>query len=202
MSLVCAACALAGAAAGAATALGAFWYDGSGRVNVLLLLALFVGLPLLTLVLFAAAALSRRGLRAINAGRLGTLLARMLPAGGARALARVAAGEHGAGPAKWSVLCWSQWLGLGYGAGAVAAALALVLFTDLAFGWATTLDVDPGAVQRLASALALLTPGRFVESSDGDVVLFVREGSPDRTQFNDVFMHPLPLLEDAALFFI
>ena len=42
---------------------------------------------------------------------------------------------------------------------------------------------------REQSALALLTPGRFVESGDGGVVLFVREGSPDRTQFNDVFMY-------------
>lgn len=39
------------------------------------------------------------------------------------------------------------------------------------------------------SALSLLTPGRFVESSDGSAILFVKESSTDRTQFNDVFMY-------------
>lgn len=39
------------------------------------------------------------------------------------------------------------------------------------------------------SAISLLTAGKFVESSDGSSVLFVKEISADRTQFNDVFMY-------------
>lgn len=155
MRALCAACAVLGLALGAAAASGAFFYEGSGRVNVLLVLALFVLLPLASLLPFALAAAARRAPRGISPGRLGLALARALPAGEAGALARMATGSHGPGVAKWLLLTWSQWLAAGFGAGALAAAAALVLFTDLAFGWSTTLDPSPASVQRMCEALAL-----------------------------------------------
>jgi len=39
------------------------------------------------------------------------------------------------------------------------------------------------------SAISLLTPGKFIESSDGSAVLFVRGISANKAQFNDVFMY-------------
>ena len=39
------------------------------------------------------------------------------------------------------------------------------------------------------SAISLITPGKFIESSDGSTVLFVKDVSADKTQFNDVFMY-------------
>jgi len=39
------------------------------------------------------------------------------------------------------------------------------------------------------SAISLITPGKFIESSDGSTVLFVKDISNDKSQFNDVFMY-------------
>lgn len=176
-----AACLVAGAIAGAATAAGAFFYDGGGRVNVLLVLALFVALPLATIALFAVAAATRHGLRGFSAGHLGAAAARVLPWAGARDLARLASGGAGPGVAKWLLLGWSQWLGLGFGAGAVAAALALVLFTDLAFGWSTTLDLAPARVRELCAALALpwrdLLPGAVPDAALVEASRYFRLGA-------------------------
>ena len=63
------------------------------------------------------------------------------------------------------------------------------LLTVFASPWSARYEQVLKQQMREQSALALLTPGRFIESGDGRVVLFVREGSPDRTQFNDVFMY-------------
>lgn len=55
-----------------------------------------------------------------------------------------------------------------------------------------------------ASALGLLTPGRFIESSDGRAVLFVRDANEQRTQFDGVFMYreregQLPVVDVARI---
>lgn len=39
------------------------------------------------------------------------------------------------------------------------------------------------------SAISLITPGKFIESSDGSTVLFVKGVTADKSQFNDVFMY-------------
>ena len=67
--------------------------------------------------------------------------------------------------------------------------VAIALLTVFASPWSARYEQVLQQELREQSALALLTPGRFIESSDGGVVLFVGEGSPDRTQFNDVFMY-------------
>ncbi len=55
---------------------------------------------------------------------------------------------------RWSLLRRVQAFGLGFNFGALLAMLAFVAFTDLAFGWQTTLDPDPGQVHRVVRALA------------------------------------------------
>jgi len=52
------------------------------------------------------------------------------------------------------VLVWSQIAAVAFNVGALATAVALVTFTDLAFGWSTTLSVDPAPVTRIVHAIA------------------------------------------------
>lgn len=154
MSTLAAMSVAVGALAGVVTASGAFFYDGSGRVNVLVVLGVFVAVPLATLVLFAFACLSRGRPRGLSPGRIGALIGRWLPSGPARALAALATDGRRPDVARWLLLTWSQWLAFGFGLGALGMALALVVFTDLAFGWSTTLDTDGAAVRALVHALA------------------------------------------------
>ena len=67
--------------------------------------------------------------------------------------------------------------------------LLISLLTVFAGPWSARYEQTLQQRIREQSALALLTPGRFVESADGRVVLFVRGASPDGTQFDDVFMY-------------
>ncbi len=55
---------------------------------------------------------------------------------------------------RWSLLRRVQAFGLGFNTGALLTLLAYVVFTDLGFGWQTTLDPDPGQVHRLVRFVA------------------------------------------------
>lgn len=138
-------------------AIGALYYDGSGRINVLAVLAVFVFLPGLMLIPFGWAALPSRWLawvpggnatgaffRSVSPGRLGGLALRWFPEESRRAWQR-ATGRVGAhrelyaGVQKWALLRWSQMFAIGFQVAAVTVAFWLVTFSDLAFGWSTTL---------------------------------------------------------------
>ena len=149
------ACAIVGALAGAITAFGSFFYDGGQRVNVLLVLALFGIFPLLSIIAFVVASFSRDGLAAISGGQLGTIIARVMPCVQLSKVAGLASGTAGPEVAKWLLLGWSQYLGLGFGAGALGVAMALILFTDLAFGWSTTIEVSSDTFLSAVRAAAL-----------------------------------------------
>ena len=164
-TLVTIAMAALGAAAGVTVALAAFRYDGSQPVNVVRLLALLVGVQLaflaVTLVLLMG--------RAIGLQSFQDLLATITPGGwavsvfrrlaraspvAARLLdwhsARAAAGRF----AKWQILFWSQVAAVAFNAAALVTAILLVTFSDLAFGWSTTLEPNPAAVSRAVHAIA------------------------------------------------
>jgi hypothetical protein len=55
---------------------------------------------------------------------------------------------------RGQLLLWSQAMGTAFGIGALVATLAFVVFTDLAFGWSTTLDVSASAVYRWVRFIA------------------------------------------------
>jgi hypothetical protein len=154
-----------GMAAGVTVALAAFRYDGSQPVNVVRLLALLVGAQLallaLTLLLLAGRAIGFRSFQ--------DLLATITPGGWAVSVfrrfarasphaarlfdlhtARAAAGRF----AKWQILFWSQAAAVAFNVAALVTAILLVTFTDLAFGWSTTLDANPAAVNRAVRAIA------------------------------------------------
>lgn len=145
---------------GAAVAGVAFGYEGRYPVNLFTLLGVLVGLPTLML-LFTLMVLPGRlpGLKSlqtvaagVSPGRwAGAWLDRLL---GAELFAPGLLGGAANAFSRWQLVVFSQWLALGFFAGALAIALLLVTFTDLAFGWSTTLNVDAGLVQTLVSALS------------------------------------------------
>lgn len=164
-ALVCLVMVGLGAFAGVGLALAAFRYDGSQPVNVVRLLALVVGLQLALLaptllLLLPGRVPGVRGLQdllaAINPGAVAASvvgrLTRSQP--GLESLfdwhTRVGAGRF----AKWQFLVWSQVAAVAFNLAALAIAIALVTFTDLAFGWSTTLAADPAFASRVVSALA------------------------------------------------
>ena len=68
-------------------------------------------------------------------------------------------------------------------------AVFITLLTVYASPWSARYEQQLKQDLKEQSALSILTPGKFVESSDGKTVLFVKDTSADRSQFNDVFMY-------------
>jgi hypothetical protein len=207
--------ALMGALVGAFTTLGVFYFDGAGRVNVVAVLAVLVGLPALLLVPWALAALPSRltqripGLavlavfgRMVNGGRLARGLWRVFPSSLREAMAVIfgQAGSHQARYAslqRWALLRWSQLFALSFQTAALAACLMLVVFTDLAFGWSTTLTTgdstqDAQRVHRITSALA--TPWRGFDPAASPTLALIEE-----SRFFRVAAEPVSSTEAARL---
>lgn len=159
------------------TALGVFFFDGSGRVNVVSVLAVLVLLPGLFLLFFIAAALPVKGTSkvpgiaaiaalagSLSPGRLTGLISRLFP-GRVREGWEVFTGQiqrHRAlfqNLEKWAMLRWSQLFAVGFQVAALLAAVSLVVFSDLAFGWSTTLSTgdvgrDAEITHRIVSVVA------------------------------------------------
>ena len=155
-----------GIVAGVAVAGAAFHYDGSRPINVVTLLAALVVVQA-TFLLLSLLLLPGRvpGLRALQ-----DLLTSLNPGTFAAALFRrfgnvprdvaqlfgwhparaVASGRF----AKWQILAWAQTAALGFNVAAIVTAISLIAFTDLAFGWSTTLTVDPQRAHGIAAAIA------------------------------------------------
>jgi hypothetical protein len=161
-----------GVALGSGAAAALFHYDGTHPVNVVRVIAFFVGLQLLLLAGTALLLLGGRWRRFIpglalvqdvlslaSPGRWLRALHRLLPAAQRDAVARAGAlalrqrrlyGEV----ERWTWLCASQLFGVSFHLAALATALGLVVFTDLAFGWSTTLTLEPRTLEQLTHALA------------------------------------------------
>jgi len=171
-----------GAGTGCAVALAAFHYDGSVPVNVVTLLAVLVVAPLLllllTLLLIVARSLGLRAisdlLAAVNPGAIAAALYRRLarPPRIAAELFGWHAGRSAAAGrfSKWQFLYWSQAAAVAFSLATLATGGALITFTDLAFGWSTTLRIDAATVNTIVSAVAF--PWRsFVPSAVPDPTL-------------------------------
>lgn len=162
-----------GLLSGVALASGVFYYDGNAPVNVVAVLGVFVGLQGILLMLAVLAALPRgcfrwlpgmagvqEALRLASPGRLALLSSRLLPQDMREALS-ASIGRSGAHQRVyasvqfWVVLRWSQLYALAVNLAAVLVFLYLVFFTDLAFGWSTTLKVQPAQFHDAMHALAL-----------------------------------------------
>ena len=157
--------ALLGAVLGVSLALAAFQYDGSQPVNVVRLIALLVVVPslflIVSLLLLPGRVAVLRGIQdliaPLNPGALALAVFRRFASVSpelARAFDWRAGRSSAARVAKWQVMCWSQVAAVGFNIAVLATAVLLVAFSDLAFGWSTTLDVDPEAVTRTVHAIA------------------------------------------------
>ncbi len=69
------------------------------------------------------------------------------------------------------------------------AVLVIAALTVFAAPWAARYEQELKQAMRERSAVSLLTPGRFIESSDGSLVFFVRSADPATETFQDVFLH-------------
>ncbi|MDC0435165.1 LPS export ABC transporter permease LptF [bacterium] len=67
--------------------------------------------------------------------------------------------------------------------------VAISVLTVFASPWAARYEQNLKQIMREQSALSLVAPGKFVQSSDGQTVFFARQSNAQRTQFNDVFMY-------------
>lgn len=147
-----------GAVVGWIAALGVFAYNGAQPVNVVNVLAVFVGLQFLLLLMSVIVALPRNLLRFIpgarslqdllsvlSPGRLATAITRFLSPRSRLAL-EAALGHQKVRHIiygqvrKWLVLQLSQVFAVAFNVGALMCCLYLVTISDLAFGWSTTLE--------------------------------------------------------------
>ena len=164
---------LLGIILGWGAAMAIFYYDGRQPVNVVHVLALFVGLQLITLILFAITALPPRllhgmpgavavqaGLGLMSPGRLEPVIARLLPTAYREVLSRFIGRSHAhqtmyGRVQKWAISRFSQVFAVAFNLGAIAGALYLIVFSDLAFAWSTTLRVSPSGFHQVTRLLAM-----------------------------------------------
>lgn len=141
----------------------------AGRINIVLCLGVLVFVPLLMLLGTGLGWLwsSRRAdhTRPASLGEwlrsagLGRLALRLVPSA-ARGDVEIVLGRMTAHARLYGrvqrgqLLLWSQAAGLTFGVGALIATLTYVAFTDLAFGWSTTLEVDARQVHGVLAAFA------------------------------------------------
>ena len=161
-----------GLVAGGLAATAVFQYDGTHPVNVIRVLAIFVGLQILLMLLLGLTVLPtglirilpgvrtlQESLTLLNPGRLRGMLLRRFPdvsqhggsdlaGGGRRHCALFGRVE------KWAILLTGQVGAVGFNLGALLACLYMIVFSDLAFSWGTTLDVDSADFHAIISVLA------------------------------------------------
>jgi len=149
-------------------------YTGNQPINVLWLMLVFVfaQLALVSLFLIALipASVANRlpvlssitsFIESISPGRVGVAMTRLLPQRHRQSLERLIGNSRRkahlfGGVTRWIVLCWSQVFSLAFVLGAMACTLGMIVFTNLPFGWGTTL-VSGGAegLHRLTSLMAM-----------------------------------------------
>jgi hypothetical protein len=171
--------ALIGLVGGVGLALAAFRYDGSYPVNVVRLLALLVApqIVLLALNLFLIPGrlpglrIVQDALSALNPGALaGAIYRQLTHQPEANVFTWTAASTSATRRlGKWQMLYWSQIAAVAFNASVIATAAVLVAFTDLAFGWSTTLSVDSdtaaGIFRAIATPWAGLLPGSVPDAA-------------------------------------
>jgi len=161
---------LAGLLAGAGAAAALLRYDGSEPINILVYLAVMVGFQIVLIPLLVLGFLYRRrlglALRLMQA-LVGWLVRRLIHAGhsrhaGGRSPEEIEA-EWGTLRAKSSLfrrvqapllLLLFQVFGVAFNTAALATLIFLVLFSDLAFAWATTLQADAERIHGITSAIS------------------------------------------------
>ena len=170
--IVCGLLLIAGLVAGWIVAAGLFAYDGTQPVNIVRLLAVLIGGQLLLLVLLGVLMLPQGLLRwvpglaavqealsMLSPGRIVPWVMQRLSQVHREAIERFAGvtrSHHGrfGHVEKWAVVRAGQGFAVAFNIGALMACLYLITFSDLAFGWSTTLHIEAGTVGRITAAVA------------------------------------------------
>jgi len=157
---------IAGLVTGWGLARAVLHYTGEAPINVVNALGLLVLPQLLLLLLWLVAAIPRRlplfsslqsALRLLNPGRLAGLLAKVFPQQRRQSLETLWDSENAlllAPAARWLFSLWSQLFAFWFNVGLLLALFYLISFSDLAFAWSTTLDLDNSSFHRLLNTLA------------------------------------------------
>jgi hypothetical protein len=157
---------IAGLASGWGLASAVLYYTGDAPINVVNALAVLVFPQLLLLLLWLVAAVPRKlplfsslqsALRLLNPGRLAGLLARVFPEQRRKSLELLWDSDNAlllAPAARWLFSLWSQLFSFWFNVGLLGAAFYLISFSDLAFAWSTTLNLDNSSFQRMLAALS------------------------------------------------
>lgn len=153
-------------------------YDGSAPINLVHVLAVLLVPQWLLLAVWLLAALPRPlpglqslrdSLRYLNPGRLARAAALRFGGGqpGLEILWQRDNAVAMAPAARWLLSYWSQLFAVMFNLGVLATLFYLVSFSDLAFGWSTTLDVAPQQAHGVVQTLAWPWHGWLPEAAPG-----------------------------------
>ena len=149
--------------------IGLFQYDGQGRVNLVYLLVVLVVFQLCLILLTFIAMLPQsktswlpgfssfqKLLKWFSPGRLQKLFSRFMPASEREGISQLL-GRHKkvfADIGKWQVFSWSQLFGVAFNSAALLTIFILIATRDVAFGWSSTLDIQPAAILQVTDFLS------------------------------------------------
>ncbi|MFP4381634.1 MAG: DUF2868 domain-containing protein [Candidatus Sumerlaeia bacterium] len=172
VSVLSAVLGLLGFLIGLGAAMGVFAYTGQTPVNVINVLAVFVGLQLLLLVAWLGAIVPPKWIawlpgaramqdlvRMLSPGRLVPFLARFFSHSKKESLAsawgQFKAFDQMYGRVRfWLLLRSSQVFAIAFQLGALVGCMWLIAFSDLAFAWSTTLRVEPEHLYQLGNIIS------------------------------------------------
>ena len=155
-----------GLATGWGLAQAVLHYTGDAPINIINALVVLI-LPQLVLLVFWCIALApvrlplisslQSAVRFLNPGRMARLLARRFSAAGGRSLGVIWDPENAvalAPAARWLASFWSQLFSVFFNVGVLLAVFYLISFSDLAFGWSTTLALSNESFHAMVRVLS------------------------------------------------
>ena len=159
--------AIVGILLGATLSLGLLHYGGDHPVNVLHVLAALVGTQIVLLALLLLALLPRR---APSPGPFQGLMRSVLRKMVSRAMNNAAQDrlrlleerfDAHRGLMRWLLVRAAQTFGVAFNLAALAGCLYRVVFSDVAFGWSTTLHLDASVFHSIVKSLSTPWAGLF-----------------------------------------
>ena len=155
-----------------------FQYDGSYPINIVTLLALFVLLQGVLMLLSLALLLPEQGLvsRLLSIVNVGAMISTVMQRKFQRHFTKSFTTDNNHSLAherlyKWMFIRWSQLMGVGFNLGALISGMLLIVFTDLAFGWSSTLVLETGEFRSLIHVLTAPWSQFWVDAVPADALI-------------------------------
>jgi hypothetical protein len=122
-------------------------YQGDYPVNLLPLFGILIAIPMLLLMATVGASMAQlQGLtrisQALSILNINRWVINWWGRLGGRTLAPRYRGAATTSLLHWQIVVFSQWMSIGFFIGALVTTLVLISFTDIAFGWSTTLQIE------------------------------------------------------------